>query len=163
MDASLTPWLWILVLMLVTVGLAGTVLPMLPGAPLVFGGLWLAAWIDGYTRVGPWTIGVLGVLVLLAIAMDFIASALGAQRVGASRQAIIGSVIGSVVGLFFGLLGLLLGPFIGAVIGELMARRDMQQATTVGIATWIGLLFGTIAKLALSLTMIGVFVFAYFL
>ncbi len=163
MDASLTPWLWILVLMLVTVGLAGTVLPMLPGAPMVFGGLWLAAWIDGYTRVGPWTIGVLGVLVLLAIAMDFIASALGAQRVGASRQAIIGSVIGSVVGLFFGLLGLLLGPFIGAVIGELMARRDMQQATTVGIATWIGLLFGTIAKLALSLTMIGVFVFAYFL
>lgn len=163
MDASLTPWLWILVLILVTIGLAGTILPMLPGAPMVFGGLWLAAWIDGYERVGPWTVGALGVLLLLAIAMDFIASALGAQRVGASRQAITGSVIGSFVGLFFGLLGLLVGPFVGAVIGELIARRGVQQATTVGIATWIGLLFGTVAKLALSLAMVGVFVFAYFL
>jgi uncharacterized protein YqgC (DUF456 family) len=163
MDASLTPWLWILVFILVTIGLAGTVLPMLPGAPMVFGGLWLAAWIDGYSEVGPWTVAVLGVLVALAIAMDFVASALGAQRVGASRQAIVGSVLGSVVGIFFGLLGLLVGPFVGAVIGELMARRNVQQATTVGVATWIGLLFGTIAKLALSLAMIGVFLFAYLL
>lgn len=163
MDASLIPWLWILVLILVAVGLAGTVVPILPGAPMVFGGLWLAAWIDDYARVGPWTVGLLGVLVLLAIAMDFVASALGAQRVGASRQAIWGSVIGSVVGLFFGLPGLLLGPFIGAVLGELSARGGLKQAASVGVATWIGLLLGTIAKLALSLTMVGVFVLAYFI
>lgn len=163
MDASLMPWLlWTLVVILVAVGLAGAVLPMLPGVPLVFAGLWLGAYIDGYAHVGVWTVVVLGVLVTLAIAIDFIASALGAKRVGASRQAITGAVIGSVIGIFFGLPGLILGPFVGAVVGELAAQRTVEQAAVVGVATWLGLLFGTIAKLALSLAMVGIFLFAYF-
>ena len=155
--------LWLLVAALVAVGLAGAVLPALPGVPLVFAGLWLAAWIDDYARVSGWTVGVLGVLTLLAMAVDLLASALGAKKVGASRQAIGGAALGTFVGLFFGLPGLLLGPFIGAVAGELVARGNMNQAMDVGVATWMGLLFGTLAKLALSLAMLGVFVFAYFL
>jgi len=155
--------LWVLVVALVLVGLAGAVLPALPGVPLVFAGLWLAAWIDGYANVSGWTIGVLGVLTLLAMAVDFVATALGAKRVGASRQAIAGAALGTFVGVFFGLPGLLLGPFIGAVAGEMIARGRMGQAMGVGIATWMGLLFGTLAKLALSLAMVGIFVAAYFL
>ena len=145
------------------VGLAGAVLPALPGVPLVFGGLWLAAWIDDYARVGGWTIGVLGVLTMLAFVVDFAATALGAKKVGASRQAIAGAALGTFVGIFFGLPGLLLGPFIGAVAGELAARGRVGQAMDVGVATWMGLLFGTLAKLALSLAMVGIFVAAYFL
>ncbi|AXQ31226.1 DUF456 domain-containing protein [Solimonas sp. K1W22B-7] len=163
MDAALSPWLWIVVLLLVGVGLAGTVLPMLPGVPMIFIGLWLAAWIDGYERVGGLTMGLLGVLTLLSVVIDFAASAMGAKRVGASPRAIWGAAIGSIVGLFFGLPGLLLGPFVGAVAGELSAQKTAGQATRVGIATWLGLLFGTLAKIALSFAMIGVFVLFYFL
>jgi len=94
--------------------------------------------------------------------IDFAASALGAKRVGASPRAISGALIGSVVGLFFGLPGLLLGPFVGAVLGELSMQRSVGQATKVGIATWLGLLFGTLAKLALACTMVGVFLLVYF-
>ncbi len=163
MEAHLSPWLWIVVFLLVGVGLAGTVLPMLPGVPMIFIGLWLAAWIDGYERVGGFTLGLLGVLTLLSVVIDFVASALGAKRVGASSRAIWGAAIGSIVGIFFGLPGLLLGPFAGAVIGELTVQGDSGKAAKVGIATWLGLLFGTLAKIALSFAMIGVFVLFYFL
>lgn len=162
MDPIVLILLWLAVLALVLVGLAGAVLPALPGLPLVFIGLWLGAWIDGYARVGTTTLIILGVLVAVGIAVDFVASALGAKRVGASPQAIWGSLIGSIVGIFFGLPGIILGPFVGAVLGELAARSNMSQAANVGIATWMGLLFGTLAKLALSLVMIGIFAFAYF-
>lgn len=155
--------LWLLAVALVVIGLAGAVLPALPGVPLVFAGLWLAAWIDDYAQVGGVTVAVLGVLTVLALAVDFLASILGAKRVGASREAIAGAALGAVVGMFFGLPGLLLGPFAGAVAGELKARGDVMRATHVGIATWMGLLFGTLAKLALSIAMVAVFVFAYFL
>jgi hypothetical protein len=158
-----TVLLWLLVVALVLAGLAGAVLPALPGVPLVLAGLWLAAWIDSYANVSGWTIGVLGVLTLMAMAVDLLAAALGAKKVGASRQAVAGAALGTLVGVFFGLPGLLLGPFIGAVAGELLARGRMGQAMDVGVSTWIGLLFGTLAKLALSLAMVGVFVFAYFL
>lgn len=163
MDPALVWLLWTAALALIAIGLAGTVLPLLPGVPLVFAGLWLGAWIDGYTRVGVWTLLLLGLLVLLSFAVDFAATAMGAQRVGASRKAVVGALIGTFAGLFFGLPGLLLGPFIGAVIGELAARRDLDQAATVGVATWLGLLFGTLAKLALVLAMIGVFALSYFI
>lgn len=162
MDPVMYTVLWLVALVLVVVGVAGAVLPMLPGVPMVFIGLWLGAWIDDYQRVGTVTLVVLGVLVVLSIVIDFVASALGAKRVGASPLAVWGSLIGSIVGMFFGLPGLLIGPFAGAVIGELLARPDLLKATHVGIATWLGLLFGTLAKLALSLTMVGVFVLSYF-
>lgn len=158
-----TALLWLLVALLVLVGLAGAVLPVVPGVPLVLAGLWLAAWIDDYALVSGWTVGVLGVLTLLAMAVDLVATALGAKKVGASRQAIAGALIGTVVGVFFGLPGLLLGPFVGAVAGEMAARGRFDRAMDVGVATWMGLLFGTLAKLALSLAMVGIFIAAYFL
>lgn len=163
MDASLAPWLWIVVVVLVLAGLAGTLLPALPGTPLVFAGLWLGAWIEGYSRVSEFTMIVLGVLTALSLAVDFVAGALGAKRVGASPKAVSGAALGTVVGMFFGLPGLILGPFVGAVLGELSARRSLEQATVAGAATWIGLLLGTLAKLALIFAMIGVFIAAYFL
>ena len=154
--------LWIAALLLIVGGLVGTVLPILPGAPMVFFGLWLLALSDGYRHVGWPTLTVLGVIVVLTVVIDFVASALGARKVGASRQAVTGALLGSIIGMFFGIPGLLLGPFVGAVIGELVAQSHVEQATRVGIATWLGLLAGSIAKLALCLTMILVFAFAWF-
>jgi uncharacterized protein YqgC (DUF456 family) len=159
-----TALLWLLVVALVLVGLAGAVLPAIPGVPLVFAGLWLGAWIDGFQKVDSWWIWVFGVLTLVAMAVDLIATALGAKKVGASRQAIAGAVIGTFAGLFLGgFIGVLIGPFVGAVAGELLARGSMDRAMDVGIATWMGFLFGTLAKIALSLAMVGIFVGAYLL
>ena len=155
--------LWALAALLVIAGLAGTLLPALPGVPFVFGGLLIAAWIGDFQRIGWPTLTILALLTALAIGVDLLASLLGAKRVGASKLALLGAAIGSVVGLFFGLVGIFIFPFVGAVIGELIARKDMGQAARVGVATWLGLLFGALAKLALALTMIGVFVIAYFL
>ena len=155
-------FLWIVAAALVVVGLAGAVVPAVPGVPLVFAGLWLGAWIDGYLRVSGWTVVLLGVLTVVAMAVDTLASVLGAKRVGASRQAIAGASLGALVGVFFGIPGLVLGPFAGAVIGELSAHGRADQAARVGVATWIGLLLGTITKLALSIAMLAIFVLAYF-
>ncbi|HJO24975.1 MAG: DUF456 domain-containing protein [Myxococcota bacterium] len=152
--------LWILAGVLVVVGVGGTALPVLPGALLVFCGLLLGAWIDGFEKVGGWTLTLIGVLAGLTYAVDFAASALGAQRVGASRRALVGAVAGGVVGLFFGILGVLVGPFMGAVIGEYTVQRNLSQAGRVGVGTWIGMALGLAAKLALVFTMIGTFVIA---
>ncbi|MGA9335183.1 MAG: DUF456 family protein [Rudaea sp.] len=154
---------FILAALLILVGLAGAVVPVLPGVPLVFGGMWLAAWADHYQHIGTFTLILLGVLALLALAIDFVAGLFGAKRVGASVRALWGASIGTIVGLFFGLPGLLLGPFIGAVVGELSVGSRLGKATSVGIGTWIGLLFGALAKLALCFTMLGVFVVAFLL
>ena len=81
----------------------------------------------------------------------------------ASPRALWGASLGTIVGLFFGLPGLLIGPFLGALAGELSSGRELDQATRVGIGTWIGLLFGTLAKLALCFTMLGVFALAFVL
>jgi uncharacterized protein YqgC (DUF456 family) len=155
--------LWSLAGILVVVGLAGTILPALPGVPFVFGGLLIAAWIGDFQKIGWPTLTILALLTAMAIAADLVATMLGAQRAGASKLALLGAAVGSVVGLFFGLIGIFVFPFIGAVVGELIARQRMGQAAKVGVATWLGLLIGAIAKLSLAITMLGVFVIAYFI
>lgn len=152
---------FILSAVLILAGMAGAVLPAIPGVPLVFAGMLLAAWTDHFQHVGAWTLSALGVLALLAILIDFVAGLLGARRVGASGLALWGASLGAIVGLFFGLPGLLFGPFVGAVGGELVAGGRADKATRVGVATWLGLLFGTLAKLALCFTMLGLFLFAF--
>lgn len=146
---------------LVVLGVLGTVLPVLPGTLLVFGGLFLAAWANDFTRVGWVGLSIIGVLAALAFAADFVASLLGAKRVGASPKALIGAAIGGFIGIFFGLPGILLGPFLGAIIGELMARGGWKQATKVGVGTALGLLFAAVAKLVLAFLMIGTFAAFY--
>ena len=112
---------------LVLIGLIGTVLPALPGLPLVFLGMLVAAWVGDFQQVGIPMLVLLGILTLVSLAVDFWATALGAKRVGASRKAIIGAMLGTFVGLFFGPVGLLLGPFLGALAGELLHRRRLGR------------------------------------
>jgi uncharacterized protein YqgC (DUF456 family) len=154
--------LWLLAALLVAIGLAGVVLPGLPGVPLLFAGLVVAAWAEGFAHVGGGTIAVLAALALLAYAADLAAGALGARRFGASRSAVVGAALGTFAGLFLGLPGVLLGPFAGAVAGELLAHRDLGQAGRAGFGAWLGLLLGVAAKLALCFAMLGVFAFARF-
>lgn len=155
--------LWMLGLAMIVIGLAGAVLPALPGLPLVFGGLWLLAWAGNYAEVGAVTLTVLAVLLVIGLALEFIASSIGAKGVGASPQAVAGATLGTFVGMFFGLPGLVIGPFAGAVLGEIRARRSVGQAAKSGLGAWVGLLLGIIAKLVIAFVMVGVFAFNYFL
>lgn len=151
---------WALATLSVIVGVLGTVFPALPGTPLIFAGAFLIGWWSNYSIIGATSLIFLGILAALGIAIDFVASSLGAQRVGASGYALVGATLGSILGIFFGLPGIILGPFVGAFGGELLATPSLAQATKVGLGTWLGLLLGTVAKVALAFTMVGSIIFS---
>jgi uncharacterized protein YqgC (DUF456 family) len=152
--------LWVLAVVLVVVGLAGTVLPALPGVPLIFIGVLVAAWAENFVRITGVTIAILAVLTVIGVVVDYVAASMSAKRAGASRAGIIGAALGTIAGIVTGLWGLLFMPLVGAAIGEFIAHRDALRAGRVGVATWVGLLIGTVVKLAVAFTMIGVFVAA---
>jgi len=156
------PLHWFVAFVLVLAGLGGLILPAIPGAPLLFAGLLLAAWAEDFAYVGVYTLVTLGALALLTYGVDFWATMFGAKKFGASKHAIIGALIGAVVGIFLGFPGALFGPFIGAVIGELSAQRSLPQAARAGIGATIGLVLGAALKLALAFAMIGIFLVARF-
>jgi uncharacterized protein YqgC (DUF456 family) len=173
-DAS---WLaWTGALLLIVVGIAGTVLPALPGTVLVLAGIVWGAWLDAFTRVPVWAVVVCSVLAVLAWATDYVAAVMGAKRVRASGWAIAGAAAGTVAGIFTGFIGLLFMPLVGAMAGEWWALRgragtlslagdhaaDGKRALAVGFATWLGIMIGTAVKLALVFLMVGIFAFTYF-
>jgi len=151
---------WLLSSALIVLGLAGIVLPALPGTIFVLAGIVMGAWIDGFTRVGWFAVAAVTVLAVLAWLMDYIAGVLGARRAGASRQAIIGAAIGTVAGIFMGLIGVFFMPLVGAAAGEYLALRNHRQAMRVGISTWLGLMAGMLAKFVLAFMMVGIYVVA---
>lgn len=157
---DLTPILWLLSIVLIVVGVAGTVLPALPGTAFILAGIVLAAWIDDFARIGVGTVIFVTVLAILAWILDYVAGVLGARRAGASKLALLGATIGTVVGLFMGVVGVLFMPLVGAAIGEFLARKDELHALKVGIATWLGMIAGLLAKVAIAFIMVGVFLVA---
>ncbi len=152
---------YVIAALLIVGGLLGTVLPAIPGVPLIFGGMLLAAWADGFAHVGGLTLIILGALTLIALAVDFIAGVAGARRVGASRQAVVGAALGTLVGFFFGIPGLVLGPFVGALLGEIGAGSGLHRATGVGVGAWLGFMIGSLLKLGIGFVMLGLFAFAF--
>ena len=156
----MTILLWVLATILVLVGLAGILLPALPGTVLIFAGLLLAAWAEGFTRVGVGTLVVIGVIGAASYGVDFVAGALGVKRMGASGRAMAGAAVGTVLGLFMGLPGLIIGPFAGAVLGELSAHRDLARAGRAGVAAWIGFVVGAVVKVGLAFAMLAIFLAA---
>lgn len=151
---------WLIAGLLIVAGIAGTVLPALPGPLFVLAGVVLAAWIDGFSRVGQAAVAIVAVLAVMAWILDYAAGLLGAKKVGASKEALMGAAIGTVVGLFAGFIGVLFLPLVGAAIGEYLARRDEKNALKVGVATWLGIMVGLAAKVVIVFMMVGVFLAA---
>jgi uncharacterized protein YqgC (DUF456 family) len=145
---------------LIVAGLVGAILPNLPGVPVMFGGMLLAAWAGHFQKIPIWVIVILGVLAAFSIVFDFLSGTYGAKRYGASKAAVWGAFLGTIAGLFFGIPGIILGPFVGAVIGQLASGSRVDHAARVGFGTWIGLLLGTAIKLAVAFMMLGTFVLA---
>lgn len=161
MDQSLI--LWIIGAILTATGLSGLLLPVLPGAPLLFLGLLFGAWAEGFTYIGVWTLLVLAVMAALTYVVEFAASVLGVKKYGGSKRAMVSAALGGIVGLFLGVPGILLGPFVGAVIGELSLQRSLDQASRAGFGTVVGLAIGVAGKLAIGIAMIGLFVLKRFI
>jgi uncharacterized protein YqgC (DUF456 family) len=149
--------LYVIAAALIVVGLVGAIVPVLPGIPLIFGGIWLIAGADHYRHLGLWWLLGIAVVGAVGLTMDLLAGAFGAKRVGASKLAVGGAMAGTVIGLFFGLPGVLLGPFIGALLGELASGNSVLRSTHVGVSTWVGLIFGTLIKLVCAMMMVALF------
>lgn len=152
----------VIALLLVLSGLAGLVLPALPGALLIIAGLMLSAWAEGFEHVGVFSLAIIVLLGACTLVVDVVAGSLGAKGFGASPRAAIGAALGTLAVFVIGPMGIVLGPFLGAVLGELSARRSVAQAGVAGIGATIGLVLGIAVKLALAGAMIGVYLFARF-
>ena len=146
---------------LILVGLAGLLLPMLPGMPLVFLGALAIATADGFTRVGYVSLGLIAVLALAGSALDHVAGVLGAKRGGASRWGLAGAVIGLIVGLPFGLPGLVLGPALGAALLEFARDQELRRAARASTGVLVGFVLGTIVKYAIACVILGSLLLPY--
>jgi uncharacterized protein YqgC (DUF456 family) len=153
--------LWVVAVLLVGVGVVGIVVPALPGTILIFAGLLAAAWADDFMRVGPLMLIVIAIVGVATYGVDFVATALGAKHLGASKRAMAGAALGTVLGFFLGLPGIIIGPFLGAIAGELTVHRDWKRVGKAGVAAWIGFAVGTAVKVALAFLMIGLFAAAF--
>ena len=153
--------LWAVAVILVGVGIVGIVLPALPGTILIFAGLLVGAWADDFMRVGPLMLVLIAIIGIATYGVDFVASALGAKHLGASKRAMAGAALGTVLGLFLGLPGIIAGPFLGAIAGELTVHRDWKRVGKAGLAAWVGFVVGTAVKVALAFLMIGLFAAAF--
>jgi hypothetical protein len=150
--------IWIVVAVLLVLGLAGTVVPVLPGTPLIVAGALVHAIAYDWTPITPLRLGVLAALAALGYLLHYVAGALGARHAGGSRWAIAGAIGGGLVGLFLGIPGLLLGPPVGAIAGELLRGRDLPTSVRTGIAAFLGMLAGAVANFAIGVTMVSLFV-----
>ena len=149
--------LLILAAILTVTGLSGLLLPLVPGAPLLFLGLLFGAWAENFRYVGVWTLLILAGMAVMTYFVEFAASILGVKKFGGSRRAMLGAALGGIVGIFLGVPGILLGPFVGAVLGELSLQRTLDQASRAGFGTVVGLAIGVAGKLAIGIAMVGLF------
>ena len=153
-------WVWLISTLLILTGLIGLVAPLLPGTILIFAGVAFAAWAEDFSRISGLTVGFLAFLTALAWVLEYVAGLLGAKAAGASRAALVGAAVGTVLGVVSGFWGLLFFPLVGAFAGEFYARGNALGAGRVSLATWIGILVGTIAKVAIGFMMVGIFLVA---
>jgi uncharacterized protein YqgC (DUF456 family) len=150
-------WVWPISTLLILAGLVGLVAPLLPGTILIFAGVAFAAWAEDFSRISGLTVGFLAFLTALAWILEYVAGLLGAKAAGASRAALVGAAAGTVLGVVSGFWGLLFFPLVGAFAGEFYARGNALGAGRVSLATWIGILVGTIAKVVIGFMMVGIF------
>jgi len=150
-------------IIIMLVGVAGTILPFIPGVPLVFVAIAAYGWYDGFQHVTANYVVIMAGLAVLSLLVDYLATTLGAKYYGSSRAGVIGALVGTVLGLFiFPPLGIILFPWLGAVIGELVTGKDWEPAMKAGIGTIIGLFSGMVFKAVLALAMVISFIIVIF-
>jgi len=144
---------------LIVVGIAGSILPVLPGPPLGFAGLLLLAAVKQFSPpLTPTLITIMGIATLVVSALDYVIPFFGVRKYGASKWGVWGSVVGMVIGLFYPPFGMIIGAFVGAVLAEWLVKRKGEDALRAGWGAFIGTLTGIVLKLVLSGIMVYYFV-----
>lgn len=144
----------LLAILLFIAGLLGTILPLLPGAILIYGGMLLYGFMTQFATLDAYFFLLQGLVLVLVFSIDPLASAVGTKRFGGSKQAVWGAVIGTLLGvIFLGPLGIVLGPFLGAIVVELLRGTPINQTIRVGFGTLVGLLGGTVLKIGAEIMM----------
>ena len=147
----------LLALLVMGVGVVGSVLPGLPGPPLVLGAAVVHRLYFGPSGASNLVLGLLVGLMLLSLALDYTASLVGARKLGATWRGVLGAGIGALLGLFAGPVGILVGPFLGATALEMTGGRELKAASKAGLGAFLGLLAGVVGKVACCVAMIGLF------
>jgi len=153
--------LYVLGVALLAAGVAGLVLPVLPGAVLLVAGVVALAWAGDFAILGWGTVAFAGAMGLAITAVDWAASILGAKAFGASKWAVVGSAVGLVVGLFLGLPGIILGPAVGAVAFEYAKDPDFERALKAGVGAFVGFVAGSVLKVTMAFALIGLVALRY--
>jgi uncharacterized protein YqgC (DUF456 family) len=143
--------------LIMLIGLLGCVLPMLPGVPLVFIGIYIYAWMSGFKIISRNLIIIFLILTVISVVIEYIASSIGAKKFGASKFGFFGAFLGTIVGIFFAPWGIILGPLLGALIGEFISGKDLKEAFKAGGGAFLGFFGGVFLKIVISFVMIGVF------
>jgi uncharacterized protein len=142
---------WIIVGLLLAAGLVGSVVPFLPGTPLILAGALVYAFATDWDPVG------LGGLTALSYALNYLAGAYGARRYGGSSWAVAGALLGALLGIGLGPVGLLVGPIAGAVAGELLRTGHLERSMRSGVGAVVGVALGIASTFALAVVMVGRF------
>ncbi|OQX92786.1 MAG: hypothetical protein B6D58_01195 [candidate division Zixibacteria bacterium 4484_95] len=159
------PWyeivFFILALIVMVVGLIGIVLPVLPGVPLIFVAAFVYALLTGFKSIGGQALIILGILTIVSLVLDWLATVLGVKKMGGSKAGMIGALIGMIAGLLLpgvGFIGFIIGAFVGALVFELLVCKEPRVALRAGLGSFIGFLAGSLIKFVISVVMIGIFI-----
>lgn len=152
--------LLIISLLLMAVGLLGTIFPVIPGAVLIFSAALIYAIFTKFAEIGVMTLVIFGVLAAISVVVDYVFGAVGAKKLGGSVFGIMGALAGALVGgIIFNIIGIVIGLFVGAIAGELITGKKLAHSGKVGAATVLGFLAGNMMKFLIGAAMIAVFVF----
>lgn len=151
---------FIVALVVMIVGLAGVILPVLPGIPLIFAAAALYGIVTGFSGIGLNMILFLAGLTVFGLIVDYLANYLSVRKMGGGRAGAVGAVIGLMVGVWLGLAWIVILPFVLAVAFELLAGKEGRSAFKAGLGAMVGLLFGGLLRFVIGCVMIGLFVWA---
>jgi len=144
-------------------GLAGIILPFIPGVPLVWLGLFIYALATGFNTISIPVVVVFFILMALTLVLDWTGPLIGLKKYKASRWAVAGSFLGLVLGLiFFNIWGVIIGPIVGAFLGELLAKKELKPGLMAALSAFLGFVIGNLLKIGISLIMIGFFIWSFF-
>ena len=148
--------------LLMLIGLAGCIIPALPGPPLSYIGLLLLKFTPLGKEVGTWELVITGLVVVIVVVIDYVTPIIGAKKFGGTKYGNWGCAIGTVIGLFFQPFGIILGPFFFFFVGELIGKKEFKDALKAGFGAFIGFLFGFLLKMAVCLFITVRFVMLFF-
>lgn len=150
--------LFVIMLIIMIIGLAGVILPVLPGIPLIFGAAVLYGILTRFQEINLQLILIFAGMTVFGLIVDYLANYLSVRKMGGGKAGAIGAVIGLMIGIWFGIVWIVVLPFALAVVFELIAGRETRQAVTAGFGAFVGLLFGGLIRFIIGCVMIGIFV-----